>query len=59
VDPVTGKASIVFTCFNQDQELDRVDFAFLNDRLRQASVQEKQSSLWLERLLKLSDLKRV
>ncbi|MBI5512352.1 MAG: FAD-dependent oxidoreductase [Deltaproteobacteria bacterium] len=59
VDPKTGKASIVFTCFNQDQELDRVDFTFLNDRLRQASVQEKQSALWLERLLKLSDLRRA
>jgi hypothetical protein len=26
VDPVTGKESIIFSCFNQDQELDRVDF---------------------------------
>ena len=26
VDPVTGQETIVFSCFNQDQELDRVDF---------------------------------
>ena len=26
-DPVTGKESVVFTCFNQDQDLDAVDFA--------------------------------
>ena len=26
-DPVTGKVSYVFSCFNQDQPLDRVDFA--------------------------------
>jgi NADPH-dependent glutamate synthase beta subunit-like oxidoreductase/NAD(P)H-flavin reductase len=59
VDPKTGKASVVFTCFNQDQELDRVDFPFLNDRLRQAGMQEKLSNLWLERLLKLGDVPRV
>ena len=26
VDPDTGKESIVFSCFNQDQPLDLVDF---------------------------------
>ena len=26
VDPETGKETIIFSCFNQDQELDRVDF---------------------------------
>ncbi len=59
VDPVTGKASVVFTCFNQDQELDRVDFDFLRDRLRQGSMQEKLSNVWLERLLKITDTPRV
>ncbi len=59
VDPVTGKVSMVFTCFNQDQELDRVDFPFLNDRLKQAGMQEKLSSLWLERLLKIENIPRV
>jgi hypothetical protein len=59
VDPVTGKVSVVFTCFNQDQELDRVDFPFLNDRLKQSGMQEKLSSLWLERLLKIQDIPRI
>ncbi len=59
VDPETGKASIVFTCFNQDQDLDRVDFLFLDDRLRQTGMQEKLANLWLERLLKLGDIARV
>jgi NADPH-dependent glutamate synthase beta subunit-like oxidoreductase/NAD(P)H-flavin reductase len=51
-DPVTGKETVVFSCFNQDQELDRVDFACLRQRLRQNSVQEKVAALWLDRSLK-------
>jgi NAD(P)H-flavin reductase len=50
VDPITGKTDIVFSCFNQDQELDRVDWKNLNDRLRQNTVQEKLTALWLDRL---------
>ena len=41
VDPVTGKETIIFSCFNQDQEMDRVDFPNLAARLRQNTVQEK------------------
>lgn len=59
VDPVTGKVSVVFTCFNQDQELDRVDFPFLNERLKQGGMAEKLSNLWLERLLKVGDIARI
>lgn len=51
-DPVTGKESVVFSCFNQDQELDRVDFAGLRQRLRQNSVQEKIGALWIDRSLR-------
>ena len=32
-DPVTGKVTYVFSCFNQDQPLDEVDFAGLDARL--------------------------
>ncbi len=32
-DPATGEESVVFSCFNQDQDLDRVDFATLRARL--------------------------
>ncbi len=51
IDPITGKETVVFTCFNQDQELDRVDWRNLADRLRQNSTQEKLVSLWLNRSL--------
>ena len=40
---VTGKEYVVFSCFNQDQELDRVDFGHLRARLRANSMQEKLS----------------
>ncbi|MFL6334642.1 MAG: FAD-dependent oxidoreductase [Pyrinomonadaceae bacterium] len=52
VDPETGVESFVFSCFNQDQPLDRVDFQHLNARLRANTVQEKLSNLWLDRLLR-------
>ena len=51
VDPETGKESIVFSCFNQDQDMDRVDFPNLAARLRQNTVQEKLANLWFEHLL--------
>ncbi|HEX8398489.1 MAG TPA: FAD-dependent oxidoreductase [Pyrinomonadaceae bacterium] len=52
VDPHTGEESFVFSCFNQDQSLDRVDFSNLNERLKANSVQEKLSNLWLDKLFK-------
>jgi NADPH-dependent glutamate synthase beta subunit-like oxidoreductase/NAD(P)H-flavin reductase len=50
VDPVTGTEEFVFTCVNQDQPMDQVDFANLNARLRQNSVMEKLTGQWLEHL---------
>jgi len=50
VDPKTGKESYVYTCYNQDQELDEVDFAHLNARLRQNTTLEKVANLWLDYL---------
>src|SRR5258708_38509086 len=50
-DPRTGKETLVFSCYNQDQELDSVDFHHLNERLRANSMQEKVANAWLERLL--------
>ncbi len=56
-DPETGaEIAPVFSCFNQDQELDRVDFDNLNQRLRANSVQEKLSNLWLDHLVHAGDL---
>ena len=51
VDPATGRESIIFSCFNQDQELDRVDFPNLAARLRQNTVQEKLSNLWFDHVI--------
>jgi len=50
-DPHTGKTSYVFSCFNQDQELDRVDFGALSERLKQNSLQEKLTAQWIRRCL--------
>ena len=52
VDPHTGEEMFVFSCFNQDQSLDRVDFQNLNDRLKANSIQEKLSNMWLDKLFK-------
>ena len=54
-DPVTGKETVVFSCFNQDQELDHVDFAGLRQRLGQNSVQEKLTRAWIAHSLKQLD----
>jgi NADPH-dependent glutamate synthase beta subunit-like oxidoreductase/NAD(P)H-flavin reductase len=52
-DPVTGRPlAPVFTCFNQDQVLDEVDFACLGQRLRQNGVQEKLTAQWIDRSLR-------
>ena len=51
IDPETGKTTYVFSCFNQDQALDRVDFPGLKERLRQNSVQEKLTAQWINRCL--------
>jgi hypothetical protein len=50
-DPVTGTETVVFSCFNQDQEMDRVDFRTLRRRLSQNGVQEKLTKLWVDRCL--------
>jgi len=49
-DPVTGKLSYVFSCFNQDQLLDEVDFPGLDARLKQNAVQEKLTARWVGRV---------
>jgi NADPH-dependent glutamate synthase beta subunit-like oxidoreductase/NAD(P)H-flavin reductase len=52
VDPATGEKRYVFSCFNQDQPLDCVDFGALNARLHQNSVQEKLTKAWLGHILR-------
>ena len=59
IDPTTGKESLVFSCFNQDQKLDIVDFGFLHQRLRQNSAAEKLTSLWLDHLFEQREVQVV
>jgi hypothetical protein len=47
-NPVTGEVTYVFSCFNQDQPLDNVDFPALNARLRQNTLQEKLTVQWID-----------
>ncbi len=47
-DPKTGKITYVFTCFDQDQPLDSVDFSGLHARLGQNSLQEKLTVQWID-----------
>ena len=50
-DPKTGEERVVYSCFNQDQPLDLVDFDNLQGRLSQNSVHEKLTSLWIRHCL--------
>ena len=54
-NPETGEVTYVFSCFNQDQPLDQVDFGGLASRLRQNSVQEKLTTRWISHCLKQSN----
>ena len=51
VDPETRRVSYVFSCFNQDQPMDHVDWEVLNARLRQNAVQEKLTAEWIDHCL--------
>ena len=56
IDPLTGQEKeIVFSCFNQDQKLDEMDWENLAARLRQNTVSEKLTNLWLERIFAIND----
>ncbi|MGZ3295784.1 MAG: FAD-dependent oxidoreductase, partial [Xanthobacteraceae bacterium] len=58
-DPATGVESVVFSCFNQDQDLDHVDFDNLRARLTQNGVQEKLTRLWVDRSLRQLGLRQT
>ncbi|WP_440940714.1 FAD-dependent oxidoreductase [Immundisolibacter sp.] len=59
-DPASGRPlAPVFTCFNQDQPLDEVDFACLGQRLRQNGVQEKLTAQWIDRSLRRLGLRET
>ena len=50
-NPKTGAETVVFSCFNQDQLLDEVDWPNLRTRLSQNGVQEKLTKQWIDRCL--------
>lgn len=51
IDPATGNEYYVFSCYNQDQPLDSVSWSHLNDRLKQNTVHEKLTALWINACL--------
>ncbi|MCO5334675.1 MAG: FAD-dependent oxidoreductase [Pyrinomonadaceae bacterium] len=59
VNPYTGEEFFVFSCFNQDQHLDFVDFKNLNERLKANSIQEKLTNLWLDRAFSKEEFKET
>ncbi|MFZ0694562.1 MAG: FAD-dependent oxidoreductase [Alphaproteobacteria bacterium] len=58
-NPITGEETVVFSCFNQDQPLDFVDFRALHERLGQNAVQEKLTKLWIDRCLAHLNLREM
>ena len=58
-DPQTGKMSYVFSCFDQDQPLDCVDFHGLSERLKQNSLQEKLTAQWIQHCMPALRKQRV
>jgi NADPH-dependent glutamate synthase beta subunit-like oxidoreductase/NAD(P)H-flavin reductase len=54
-DPVTQEETVVFSCMNQDQLLDCVDFSVLQKRLGQNSIQERLTREWLKNCLSSHD----
>ena len=59
LNPHTGEEFFVFSCFNQDQHLDFVDFKNLNERLKANSIQEKLTNMWLDRAFGRDEFKKL
>lgn len=45
-DPSTGAEKVVFSCMNQDQNMEQVDFKCLHTRLSKNTLQEKVNLAW-------------
>ncbi len=48
INTKTGEESFVYSCSNQDQDMEFVDFDFLNERLKQNGLQEKLTAKWID-----------
>jgi len=58
-DPLTGEETYVYSCSNQDQPLDHVSWPHLNERLKQNSLQEKLTALWVDHCLRALKMRPV
>ncbi|MFV9876260.1 MAG: FAD-dependent oxidoreductase [Rickettsiales endosymbiont of Dermacentor nuttalli] len=47
-NPITGKETYVYSCNNQDQSMNLVDFSYLSNKLSQNSLQEKLTNAWIK-----------
>ncbi len=59
VDPVTKQETFIFSCYNQDQPMDVVDFKNLNERLKMNSVAEKLTNRYVDYLFQKGKIERV
>jgi NADPH-dependent glutamate synthase beta subunit-like oxidoreductase/NAD(P)H-flavin reductase len=59
IDQATGKEEFIFSCYNQDQCMDDVDFTHLSSRLKANTVMEKIANRWFEYLSENYHLERV
>ncbi len=59
IDKETGKEEFVFTCVNQDQCMDDIDFEHLSSRLRANTVLEKISNRWLDYIFEKHSIARA
>lgn len=57
VDPQTSKKTYVYSCFNQDQCLDKVNFSHLDERLKQNAASERLTRQWIDYCLKTVTLR--
>ncbi len=48
INKETGERSFVYSCSNQDQDMEFIDFDFLSERLKQNSLQEKLTAKWID-----------
>ncbi|WP_078400024.1 FAD-dependent oxidoreductase [Ehrlichia ruminantium] len=47
INPITKEEYFIYSCKNQDQPADYVDFKFLHDRLKQNTLHEKCTAQWV------------
>jgi NADPH-dependent glutamate synthase beta subunit-like oxidoreductase/NAD(P)H-flavin reductase len=60
VDPTTGRETEpVFSCFNQDQAMDCVDFANLRQRLKTNSLAEKLTNRFFDALITKNEVRQA